>query len=1022
LNMERSTTARCAIVDLRMSNDHRELTPAPKVTSGPTFWRSLDEIADREDFQRWVYEEFPAGVLDELSGVTRRQFLKIMAASFALGGVGCSPEPRQRVVPHVDEPAEESPGRPIYYASALPIDGYAQGVLVATHQGRPTKLEGNPQHPLNQGAGSAMTQAEILRFYDPERSQSVHHDGRISTWQAFERRVAALRERWQTNEGEGVAILTGNLTSPTQLAELEAFFEQYPQARWHVHEPIGWGNVKQGTTLAFGQTLEPTYDLSQASRIVSLDCDFLWELPESLRYARQWANRRRTRKGRDFDPARMNRVYVVEPTPSVTGSNADHALASPAGRVPELARALAQRLDVDVPGPAVRLNENEAEWVKAAAADLRAVGSAGVVMAGRRQNPEVHALASWINERLGSTGRCAKYREPISAAFFEQPGTLTELVEALRGGDIETLLMLETNPVYSAPAGLDFPTAMARAAETVHLGLYRDETGQQATWHLPLGHPLEVWSDARSGEGVASVIQPTVRPLYAGRTAHEILAIFNGRPYSTSQELVRAHWERWWQREREHSNDRQHAYEAWWDEILAAGVIDGTEARALLPEVNREGVREAWAARHVPENEGLELVLAPDPTIWDGRFANNGWLQELPKSLSKLTWDNALFIHPERARKLGVQQEQRVTARFDRHELTAAVWLMPGQARNSVTLTLGYGREAAGQVGTAQGFNAYRLRPRENFWYGQGLQVEPMEASYSLATTQHHHRMEERAPARFGGIDKFAASRAEARAIGHPEQSEEHISLYPEYAYDNRLWGMTIDLSTCIGCGACTVACQAENNIPVVGKEQVRKGREMHWIRVDRYYEGDHSPPRTLHQPVPCMHCQKAPCEVVCPVAATTHSHDGLNEMIYNRCVGTRYCSNNCPYKVRRFNFYDFVREEPEVYKLLRNPDVSVRSRGVMEKCTYCVQRIRRAEIAAKVQDRTLSDGEIVTACQEVCPTEAIVFGDTNDPRSQVSRNKAEPHNYGLLEELNTQPQTTYLAAISNPHPDLRAR
>ncbi|MFW6058877.1 MAG: TAT-variant-translocated molybdopterin oxidoreductase [Phycisphaeraceae bacterium] len=1002
------------------NNPPSAIRHSPSPPTGKTFWRSLDELADTAEFRRWLQREFPAGAFDRLEGVSRRQFLKAMAASFVLMGAlpGCGNEQRQKIVPYVSEPAIV-PGEALFYATTLTHVGFGMGVLAESHTGRPTKIEGNAAHPASLGATDVFRQAAVLTLYDPDRSQAVRRDGSVSTWNDF---TGALRERLrraEASDGRGVRLLTGRVTSPTLLAQIGELLDRLPGARWHRHEPTEDYGAEIAANVAFGRRVQPVYHFEHAARILSLDADFLFAMPGSVRYARDFADRRRVREGAGIDADRMNRLYVAEPGVSMTGANADNRLAVSARHVAAVAREVGEQLGVSVPARAEQRSPPQAvtRWARIVAEDLQAHRGEALVLAGPTQPAWVHALVHLINETLEAHGRAVASVEPFDVATAHTPGTLAELTEAMAAGEVETLLILDANPVYTAPYDLNFAAHLQRVRFTAHMGLYRDETARRCRWHAPLAHELETWSDARAYDGTASIVQPLIEPMYRGQSPHVLFATMLGEAVPDDREVVRAYWRQWF---------GEDDFEQWWHDVLRSGVVPGTEAAAVNVSVDRQAVEAAVArglgesAMEPEENGALELTFAPDPTVWDGRYANNGWLQELPKSQTTLTWDNVATFAPATAERLGIESQRMVELTIGDRTLRAAAMLLPGQAENTVTLSLGYGREAAGSVGDGLGFNAYQLRHSEASWRRGGVRGRATGERYPLAAVQLHHTLEGRDMVRRGTIEQF---RENPRAVAHEaeDSSALRLSLYPEYEYEGQQWGMSIDLTTCIGCSACTIACQAENNIPVVGKAQVRTGREMHWLRVDRYYEGARDAPAMLHQPVLCMHCEKAPCELVCPTAATKHSHDGLNEMVYNRCIGTRYCSNNCPYKVRRFNFYDYMDELSDTEQMVMNPQVSVRGLGVMEKCTYCVQRIRAAGIEARKENRSVRDGEVVTACQSVCPTNAITFGDINDPDTRVAQEKRQPHDYGMLAELNTQPRTTYLAGVTNPNPALAA-
>jgi molybdopterin-containing oxidoreductase family iron-sulfur binding subunit len=924
--------------------------------------------------------------------------LELLGASLALGGAtSCTRQPPEKIVPYVTAPEEVVPGKPLFYATAFLLGQVASGILVESHLGRPTKIEGNPDHPASLGATSPLAQASILGLYDPDRSKVVIRQGRISSWVTFLAAAAAEREKLLARRGAGFRVLTEPVTSPSLAAALRRLLAELPEAQWHQYQPVTGDNARQGARLAFGEPVNVVYRLENADVIVSLDADLLGSGPGAVRYAREFSGRRRP-----DHPKGMNRLYVAEPAPSVTGAIADHRRALSNRQVELAARALAARLGLGVSSPPEAPAQ---EWIAAVAADLEQHRGRSLVVAGEHQPPAVHVLAHAINHRLGNFGQTVFCTDPLEAEPVDQMASLKELTADLAAGRVETLLILGGNPVYNAPADLGFREALQKAALRIHLSLYEDETSELCHWHLPEAHPLEAWGDARAYDGTVTILQPLIEPLYAGRSALEVVSIFSGKPSQSGEEILREFW-----RGERGAGDFEH----WWRTALHDGLVRGSEFPAKAVSLRPDALAQLPAPAPAA---ALELSIRPDPNVWDGRFANNGWLQELPKPITKLTWDNAALLSPATAQRLGLASGDIAELELEGRSVRAPVWILPGHADDCLTVHLGYGRTRAGKVAAGAGFNAYRLQTSDRPWSATGAEVRRTGERHLLASTQHHHAMEGRHLVREATLEEFHRDPHFAHHGAHTPPPE--LTLYPPVRYEGYSWGMTIDLNTCIGCGACVVACQAENNIPVVGKDQVARGRAMHWIRVDRYFEGDPAAPGIYHQPVPCMHCDHAPCEVVCPTAATVHSSEGLNQMVYNRCVGTRYCSNNCPYKVRRFNFYLYADWSAETLKMLRNPDVSVRSRGVMEKCTYCVQRINRARIAAEREDRSIRDGEVVTACEAACPVRAITFGNLNDPASRVARRKSDPRNYGILEELNTRPRTTYLARLRNPNPRL---
>jgi molybdopterin-containing oxidoreductase family iron-sulfur binding subunit len=982
---------------------------------GRDYWRSLDEVAATPEFQDLLEREFPRQAVgwseDENPVEGRRNFLKLMGASLALAGMtACTRQPTEHIMPYVRQPEDLIPGRPLFFATATTLNGVASGVLVESHEGRPTKIEGNPEHPATLGACDPYSQAAVLQLYDPDRSQALTYNGEIRSWSAF---TGALRDALAQQKGKGgagIRILTETVTSPSMAEQLRTIQKLYPAAKWHQWEPAGPHSARAAAIQAFGQPVNTYYDFTNANVVVSLDADFLASGAASLRYARQFAKRRRV----DEPTSTMNRLYVVEPMPTPTGTKADHRLALRAGDIEEFAWALAISLGI-AQGPKTGENHDIYKWLGPIARDLQANKGAGIVIAGEQQPPIVHALAAIMNEKLGNVGKTVFHTDPIEAGPLGQPvdqvASLQDLVKDLDSGAVDVLIAIGGNPAFTAPVELGMRDRLKKAKLRIRLGMYADETSQVCQWQVPETHFLETWGDARAFDGTVTIQQPLIQPLYGGRSAMQLLQSLTEQPEKTPYDVVKGYW------------NGQHAgtdFEAWWRRAVHDGVVPGT----ALPEKTVAVHGEALATRAAPRKLGgkLEVIFRPDPTIYDGRFANSGWLQELPKPITKLTWDNAVMLSPATAHRFGVQKGDLLKLTYEGRSLNAPVFIQPGHVNGAATLHLGYGRTHAGRAGTGMGFNPYGLRTAKALWQDVGMDAVKTGGKYEFADTQNFHLLE--TPDRRHIIHR--ADLADFRK--NPEAPHEGaetppkgLSLYPEWKYEGHAWGMAIDLNSCTGCGACVVACQAENNIAVVGKDQVRRGRAMHWLRVDSYYQGDESDPAIYNQPVPCMHCEDAPCELVCPVQATTHSSEGLNDMVYNRCVGTRYCSNNCPYKVRRFNFFLFSDFETPSLKLQRNPDVSVRSRGVMEKCTYCVQRINSAKIDAEKQDRPVRDGEIQTACQATCPSEAIVFGDINDKNSRVSKLKANERNYSLLADLNTRPRTTYLATLRNPNSELEA-
>jgi molybdopterin-containing oxidoreductase family iron-sulfur binding subunit len=962
---------------------------------GRAFWRSLEEYSGTPEFAEMLGREFPQHASEWDDGVSRRRFLELSAASLALAGLSaCVKQPREGIVPYVKQPEEVVPGRPIFFATAATLGGYATGLLVESHTGRPTKIEGNPDHPASLGATDAFSQALVLSLYDPDRAQTITRLGQIRTWANFTDELAQRVKVHGALAGEGFRILTQTVTSPTLASQIRAVLAAMPKARWHQWEPAGRDAVRAGARLAFGQAVETRHDFSKADVVLTLDADPFVSGPGALAAARAFARRRREAVASDVPPPRF---YAVESTPTASSTLADHRFAvKPSGL-----GAAAAALHAAVTGTA---SASAFPGLEAAAADLKRAGAHALVVAGDFASADVHALVHAINGALGAIGTTVLLTDPVEAEPADQLASLRDLAADLRAGRVDTLLVLGGNPVFDAPADLAFADAIQKAAFRAHLSLYDDETSAYCTWQLNEAHPLETWSDARAFDGTASVAQPLVEPLYGGKSAHEVLAAVLGQPAAKGGDLVKATWQK----------QRPAGFDAFWRKCLHDGVVEGTALppKSLAPKAPAPGA----PAPAAPAG-AFELVLRPDSGVFDGRFANSGWLQEMPKPLTKLVWDNAAHLSPASAEALGLKNEDVVAVEANGRTVELPVWILPGQPDGVVTIHVGFGRTRAGRVGNGVGVDAYPLRTSAALWNATAT-LKRTGRTAELASTQHHFNMEGRHLVRTGTFETYRKDPEFAKKM----EEVPEISLYPGWKYENHAWGLAVNLSSCTGCSACVVACQAENNIPTVGKDQVRRGREMHWLRIDRYYEGTPANPAAHNQPVMCMHCEKAPCEVVCPVAATTHSDEGINEMTYNRCIGTKYCSNNCPYKVRRFNFFDYNKDKHlPVLTLLANPNVTVRQKGVMEKCNYCIQRVNRARIGAEKENRRVRDGEVVTACQQACPTEALVFGDLNDPASRAAAMRKSPLEYPLIGELNTRPRTTYLAKLTNPNPEIRS-
>src|SRR6266700_2541534 len=1027
---------------------------------GPKYWRTLEELSDKQAFGELLEREFPRQASEWVDPFSRRSFLKLAGASMALAGLaGCGKQPLEQILPYVRQPEQLVPGKPIFYATAMPFAGHAFPLLVETHEYRPTKVEGNPQHQASLGATDLFAQASILGLYDPDRSTTLTHMEEPRTWSDFLLAMNSDRDGVITGlkarQGAGLRFLTGAVSSPTFGWQMKAVQKLFPQSKWHRWDPVHRDNARAGSKMALGAYYDSQYKFAAADVVVSLDADFLsasW-CPGFVRYARDFMSRRKLTPGQP----EMNRFYAAESSPTTTGAKADHRLMLRHSEVEKIARALAATLGtrqalwsmppyLTLPLIQLNLSPEQQKWVDVAAADLQQHKGKSLVVPGEFQSANVHALAHAINAALGSVGQTVTYIDPVEVDPVEHVQSLRELVDDMNSGKVEAIIIIGGDPVYNTPADLNFEAALKKTKLNIQLSNYKNDTTDTMHWHIPETHYLESWSDARAYDGTATIIQPMIMPLYDGRSAHELLAVFteqNGdsRAGTSAYDLVQGYWRS------QHPGDD---FDKWWRHAVHDGLVKDSAFPARQTTV-KLGPLPAGAVFHVASagDEMVEVMFRPDPTIYDGSFMNNAWLQETPKPLTRTTWDNVAMISPAMAARLKFNQlddnndhqsdaQNVIEIKLGDRTVEAPFWPQPGHPDNAVTLFLGYGQKNTGRVGTdedkhtGRGYNAYSVRSTSAQYVGIGGGLRDLHKQYPLAVTQGHFKMEDREPVKVATLEEFLNNKEFFHK--HPEEEPQDDkekgpeSLYPDYRdsemkfYKDYAWGMSIDLNSCIGCQACAVACQAENNIATVGKYQVQRGREMQWIRIDAYYEGDAANPSIYFQPVNCMQCENAPCEPVCPVGATTHSTEGLNDMVYNRCVGTRYCSNNCPYKVRRFNFLLFSDFDSPSLKLGRNPDVTVRSRGVMEKCTYCVQRITAGRIAAEKEDRKIKDGEVKTACQQVCPTEAIAFGDINDTNSNVARAKASKRDYKLLAELNTRPRTTYIAAVRNPNPQPAAR
>jgi molybdopterin-containing oxidoreductase family iron-sulfur binding subunit len=974
-----------------------------KVTElrGRQYWSHLAELAAMPEFPGQSREAHPAFAATA-ADFDRRRFLQLAAASMALLGVAaCGPEvePRNRQS-YVDQPPGMVPGRARYYATATSLDGYGSGVLIEHQMGRPIKVEGNPDHPASLGATSAIGQASILSLYDPYRAQALTHQGAIATWEGLATAVLGRRPELLARKGENLALLTGPVTSPTLVAQIADLRASYPALRRFQWAAVDRDAARAGAEMAFGRPVDAVPMFAAADVVVAVGGDFLDSAPGHLRFAREFASRRGAAEMRE----RMSRLYALESTPTLAGAKADHRLIISPAEIERALRRLAGTLGV---GPAewASLDHPHARTLDAIAMELLRAQGQALVHVGSAEDSVVHALAHAVNQAIGAVGRTVRFIEPVVVAPEGPAPSLAALTDAMLRGEIDTLVIIgAVNPAFAAPADLEFTRALAQVPLSIYLGQYADETAAAVTWHVPEAHDYEAWSDIRAFDGTATILQPQIRTQADRRSAHELLALLGGEDRPDGHAIVRSHWQA------SANALGVGGFDSFWTEALRVGVVPQTAAQAVNVTVRPDFVRSL--APPAGAETGITVLFRQDPFLWDGRFADNGWLQELGRPFTRLTWDNAALVSPRTAQRSGLVSGDIVAIELGGRRIRAPIWVLPGQADGCVTLPLGFGRRVCGPVGEGTGFDAYPLRTRESLWRATGASIRGTGERYAFATVQGEALADGRDLVHEGTLAQFLKDPEFLRSEA-PTQS-----LYAAFRDEGIAWAMSINLNACIGCQACVAACQAENNSPVVGKTEVSRGREMHWLRIDRYYSGSADDPATLFQPVPCMQCEDAPCEVVCPVHATVHDSEGLNVMVYNRCVGTRFCSNNCPYKVRRFNFFDYTHSDPRPRESW-NPEVTVRARGVMEKCTYCIQRTRAAMIDADRENRRVRDGEVITACQQVCPTRAITFGDRNDSQSAVAKRKASPLDYVMLASLNTRPRTSYEALIRNPNPGL---
>jgi molybdopterin-containing oxidoreductase family iron-sulfur binding subunit len=1014
-----------------------------KGTSGRNFWRTAEEFADAPAFGELLEKEFPQQASEWIDPVTRRSFMKLAGASMALAGLaGCTKQPDEAIYPYVKAPEDLVLSKPIYFATAHPFPTGAVPLIVKSDAFRPIKIDGNPEHPVTRGGSDPLTQGTLLGLYDPDRAQKITYRGESRTWPEFLEQFQSMLAIKRASGGQGLYFLSETVTSPTLAAQWKKAQAAYPQARFLQWESINGDASRMATKQAFGDFADAQYRLDQADVILSLDADFLSGIthPGFHKLAGDFARRRKLEQGTN---STMNRMYAVESMTTTTGLKAEHRLPLPAAEVASFAWALAAQLGAQGgSGNTSSMAPEQQKFVAAVAKDLKAAGAAAVVIPGEQQTPDVHLAAIAINHALGAVGKTVIYTDTVNPMPSVQGDDLKSLVADMNAGKVDWLVILETNPVYAAPVDLNFDAAMKKVRTVATLSAYNDETAAVSEWHINSAHYLESWSDGRAYDGTVTIIQPMIAPLYDGKQPHQILQAMltdNGQdPLASPYDVVRATWPQL----ASQANGASGVSDQAWRKALHDGFLANTAYQA-------KNVTASATNAAGPGNPGgagsISVVFRADYGVYDGRYANLGWMQEIPRPVTNLSWDNAALVSYVTLGTLKVDEGDLIEISVPSpnggpaYKLLAPVLGVPGHADNQISLTLGQGRTVAGRVGQNHGYNASLIRTSDAPWIANA-KVRKTGESYEFAVTKSHyidnrsqmaggdgsghHSLEGNEAAvrgivRYATLDEYKKDPYFAQEGEGRDAPEPTTSMFPAYRYDQNAWGMSIDLNSCVGCNACVVSCYAENNIAVIGKHQVKVGRSMAWIRIDSYYEGDLATPRAHFQPMLCQHCENAPCEQVCPVGATVHTPEGLNAMIYNRCVGTRYCSNNCPYKVRRFNFLLYSDYDTESLKFMRNPDVTVRSRGVMEKCSYCVQRINAAKIEADKDNREIRDGEIVTACQQACPTDAITFGNINDKGSKVRKLKELGRSYGVLADLNTRPRTTYVAGVLNVNEEL---
>jgi len=1009
-------------------------------------WRSQPHLLQDSDLIEVASEELMPGASDSPTGTNRRHFMQLLGASMAMAGLVACRRPVEYIMPFSDRPEELIPGIALNYATAMNFRGVARPLLAKSYDGRPIKLEGNSDHPNASGSSGVFDQASLLQLYDPDRSQNILHNGSNASWQD----ILNLLQQAQTGNRR-IAILAAPDSSPTRARLRTQLQNQFPTLDWIDYRSEGDDNETLGLQMAYGLPLRQAYDFQNSEIIVSLDADFLGTTARNGNWNTHSFAQGRKLNDRDDQ---MSRLYVLESTYTSTGTMADHRMRMRSDQITDFAGQLATALGI-------YSGSNPDPFASEIIRELQNSNGQCIIVAGETQPPEIHALCAVMNHALGAIGTTISILDLEQLPQNPQSQTLPALVEDMKAGQVDVLLMLGVNPVYDAPPVLEFQTALERVSDSIHLGLHVDETARNSTWHIPLTHFLEAWGDARSWDGTLTPVQPLIAPLYDdARSEIEILHALSAGQMVRGYDLVRQTW-------MPVLGDED--FETQWRGVLHQGYLEGTGYESVTAEPSFEG-------QLTDTHRGLELILRLDSTLLDGSYANNAWCQELPDPITKIVWDNVVVMSPKTAADYGlicryskgryISDVVRITANGQQVELP--IWILPGHADDTISVNLGYGREisttrperttpfwdkddetdvyAKGTLAAGVGTNVSLLRDGFSQSVIPDVELTATGRQWTIVTTQDHGILDtqSRPIVRMATLDEYREDPAFALQDEVPTPSSDVKTDFQDYPelwkdthpakstafrdsdYWQNQWGMVIDLNACTGCNACIVACQAENNIQVVGKEEVGNGRELHWLRIDRYFvtEGGtqlDADPQIVMQPIPCQHCENAPCESVCPVAATVHSPDGTNQMIYNRCIGTRYCANNCPYKVRRYNFYNWSKTIPETVQMAQNPNVSIRFRGVMEKCSFCIQRIRETQKRAGLEQRSLHRDEVVTACQQACPADAITFGDLNDDQSQVSQAMRNTRGYKLLAELNIKPRVSYLARVRNPNLELES-